>query len=239
MAIAEANVSEIKDDPIAWMDSQLLEIEREVEESEYWKYLTSDSVPREKVLETMREVMLEIWSYQQSVNEAVFTAVGRLGTNIDEQGLIRAMIAVQVEETGHGTMALGDYVSLGGSEEFARTRRPSPPSQALIAIVKNLGENEHPLCHLGYMYFFEKFTTVMTLKVEPYLKKADYPDERLHFMRLHAEEDIRHTDMLANAINECVDRYDDAFEHIKYGFECFRVVYPHSVWNCAFDRVET
>ena len=122
------------------MQAWLQDVEAEVQASDYWQALTAEDTPSEKVLAMMCEVMLEIWSYQKDVNEAVFTAVGRHGTVIDEQGLIRSMIAVQNEEVGHGTMALMDYIALGGDEQFARTRRPSPPAQAIIGTVRVLGE---------------------------------------------------------------------------------------------------
>lgn len=214
----------------------LREVEQEVKSRPYWITLTDPGTPPALVLSIMREVMLEIWSYQKDINEAVFAAVGRLGTSIDEQGLIRAMIAVQIEEVGHGTLALGDYVALGGDEAFARQRRPSPAAQALLGTVWSVSTREHPLCHLGYMYFFEKFTTIMTDNIAPTLERAGYPKERLHFMKLHAEEDIRHADMLSNVIAECERRYPDAARHIQYGFDCFRCIYPHAVWTTAFQR---
>ena len=77
---------------------------------------------------------------------------------------------------------------------------------------------------------------MITLLVEPALRQAGYPNDRLDFMRMHAEEDIRHADMLANVIDECEKRYPDAAEHILYGFECFREVYPHSLWRTAIFR---
>ncbi len=218
------------------MDAGLRDVEVEVENSEYWKDLISPATPRDKVLAVMREIFLEVWSYQKTVDEAVFTSVGRLGSTIDEQGLIRSMIAMQIEETGHGRLALRDYVALGGDETFATTRRPSPPSLALIGMVRVLGEREHPLCHLGYLYFFEKFTTVMTVKVAPYLQRISYPEDRLEFMRLHAEEDVRHANMIANVIVECEKRYPNASDHILYGFDCFRSVYPHPIWGAAVAR---
>ena len=211
-------------------------MECEVEGQRYWQHLTDPNTPATTVLGIMREVMLEIWTYQKAVNESVFTAVGRLGTDINEQALIRSMIAVQIEEIGHGTLGLHDHVALGGDHEAALRNRPSPTAQALIAIVRMLGEREHPLCHLGYMYFFEKFTTMMSENVAPTLAKAGYPDQSLEFMRLHAIEDVRHADMLANVIVECEERYPDAAAHIQYGFDCFRVVYPHLVWSAAHQR---
>jgi|APTNR8051073442_1049403.scaffolds.fasta_scaffold13430_4 pyrroloquinoline quinone (PQQ) biosynthesis protein C len=221
---------------IAILDQALAEVEREVENQHYWRHLTDPTTPASTVLAIMREVMLEIWTYQKAVNESVFTAVGRLGNDISEQALIRSMIAVQIEEIGHGTLGLHDHVALGGDREAALRNRPSPTAQALIAIVRVLGEREHPLCHLGYMYFFEKFTTMISEKVAPTLARAGYPDQSLEFMRLHAIEDVRHADMLANVIVECEERYPEAAELIQYGFDCFRVVYPHLVWSAAHQR---
>ena len=218
------------------MNEALAEVESEVESSPYWRYITGEGTPDCEVMAFMREVMLEIWSYQKRVDEAVFSAVGRLGTSINEQGLIRSMIAVQIEETGHGTLALGDYVALGGDEGHARSRRPSPAAQALIGTISYLSEREHPLCHLGFMYFFERFTTMMTVKIAPILERARFPEERLRFMKLHAEEDIRHADMLANVIAECEADFHGAREHILFGFETFRVIYPHQIWQTALDR---
>ncbi|PAY19043.1 hypothetical protein CKO51_12890 [Rhodopirellula sp. SM50] len=218
------------------LDQLLFEIETEVEHQAYWKTFIAPTTPSSIVLKIMAEVMRDIGSYQLEVNKAVFSAVGRLGTVIDEQGLIRAMIAVQVEEVGHGAIAAADYAILTNNQIACRDSRPTPTAQALIGTVRNLGEREHPLCHLGFMYFFEKFTTLMTEKVAPTLLRAGYPDDRLEFMRLHAEEDVRHADMLANVIAECLNRYDDAASHIQYGFDTFRVVYPHALWNAAFLR---
>jgi hypothetical protein len=223
-------------DLLANLDAALLDVESEVEDTAYWKTLTADSTPHAVVLNIMREVMREIGSYQKEVDKAVFTAVGRLGHSIDEQGLIRSMIAVQIEEIGHGALAYQDYLALGGSATDFTNRRPSPAAQALIGTVRNLGEREHPLCHLGFMYFFEKFTTTMTNKVAPTLQRSGYPEDRLQFMKLHAEEDVRHADMLASVIEECVKRYEHAASHIQYGFDSFRVVYPHSVRSTACHR---
>ncbi len=221
---------------IDFFEQELKVIEAEVESQAYWKQLTSPDTPPAFVLAIMREVMLEVWSYQKMVDEAVFTAVGRAGKDISEQALVRSMIAVQIEEVGHGALALQDYVSLGGDRDFAVNRRPSPQAQAVIGVVRVLGEREHPLCHLGYMYFFERFTTIMTEKVLPALARAGYPNDRLEFMRLHAVEDVRHSDMLGNVIDECEERYEGAAEAIIHGFNTFRVVYPHPVWNAAYQR---
>lgn len=218
------------------MQRELDAVLKDVTTSEYWQLFASPDTPSPTVLAIMREIMLEIWSYQKHVDEAVFTAAGRMGTTVEEQGLIRSMIAVQIEETGHGMLALLDHVALGGDEATARARRPSPAALALIGVVHALAEHHHPLCFLGYMYFFERFTTMMTGLTTPILARHGYPEDRLQFMRLHAEEDVRHADMLANVIAECERRYPDAARHVRYGFDGFRAIYPHPIWSSAVAR---
>jgi len=219
------------------LDEKLDGVVSDLENSSYWQEFTHQEFPSHLRLETMKWIMREIYTYQKEVNRAVFTAVGRLGNDISEQGLIRAMIAVQIEEVGHGTLALNDFCKLGGDKSEGDAL-PSPPSLALIAVVRHLGDYYHPLCHLGYMYFFEKFTTIISEKVMPFLQQANYPNESLEFMRLHAEEDVRHTDMLAQVIEECVERFDDAEETILYGFDCFYEVYPHRLWSYALAKAK-
>ena len=209
----------------------------EVERSDYWTKFISKNTSNETRLEVMKWIMREIWTYQNEVNRAVFTAVGRLGTEVEEQGLIRAMISVQIEEVGHGTLALNDFFKLGGTKEESKVL-PCPASLASIAVVRHLGEHFNPLCHLGYMYFFEMFTVLITEKVSPILESSNYPNESLEFMRLHAIEDERHTHMLAEVISEALDTYDKAEEHILYGFNCFKEVYPHPLWRFALEKAE-
>lgn len=226
-----------KTDLVDQLDTQLLEVMSEVEASDYWKNFISEKRSDEFRIEVMKWIMREIYTYQLEVNKAVFTAVGRLGTKVEEQGLIRAMISVQIEEVGHGTLALNDFLKLGGSEKEA-LELPCPASLAIIAVVRHLGENYSPLCHLGFMYFFEMFTVMITEKVSPYLQASNYPDDSLEFMRLHAIEDERHSNMLSEVILDVLDRYDDAEKQIQYGFNCFREVYPHPLWRFAQSKAE-
>lgn len=219
-------------------DQKLDAIAQEVTKQEYWKEFTSSHALEAGLrLEVMKHIMREISTYQIEVNRAVFTAVGRLGNKISQQALIRSMIAVQIEEVGHGTVALNDFYALGGSEDEAN-ELPSPSSLAVIAVVRHLGDNHNPLCHLGFMYFFEKFTTIITEMGMPYLKEAGYPNDSLQFMRLHAEEDVRHAHMLADTMEAAIKEFPDAEMHMRYGFDCFYEVYPHNLWKAAFEKTK-
>lgn len=217
------------------LDLQLGEVLSEVCRSNYWKTFIDKGQPNSLRINTMKWIMRDIWTYQQEVNRAVFTAIGRLGTLLEEQGLIRAMTAVQIEEVGHGTLAFEDFITLGGSLDESH-ELPSPPGLAVTAIVRYLGDNHNPLTHLGYMYFFEKFTVMITHIVAPILEESGYPNDRLSFMKLHAEEDERHSEMLSEIILECLTRYPKAEKYIQYGFDCFRETYPHSLWDYSLKR---
>lgn len=228
----------IKAETLTYFDAELAKILVGLDRYEFWNTFTSPDTDNRLKLAMMREVMLEIGRYQQEVNKAVFTSVGKVGKHIDEQGLIRAMIAVQIEEVGHGMLAQQDYVRLGGDPENLKSGLPSVPSTCMISLVRHLAAEYHPLCHLGYMYFFEKFTVLITEAIMPILIDAGYPEDRLSFMALHAQEDVRHADMLANVILECQERYPDSEQHIRYGFDCFAEVYPHRIWQDAFVRAQ-
>lgn len=186
----------------------------------------------------MREVFRDVYTYQKRIDEAIFMAVGRFGKTVDEQELVRSMIAVQNEEVGHGMIALSDYAALGGDANWLKDARPTPHALAVISVVTELGFRQHPLSHLGYLFFLERFTTLITHEVAPMLSAHGYPDDRLIFMRLHAEEDIRHADMTARVIEAVVERYADAEEAIRFGFDSFETVYPLDMWNAAFARAQ-
>ncbi len=224
------------DDPIAELEALLQDVLSEVRTSKTYARLFAPDAPASLVLAFMRELFRDVYAYQKRIDEAVFHAVGRFGSSISEQSLVRAMIAVQIEETGHGTLALHDFAALGGDAEAAKSEPPSPGAAAIIGVTRFVAESCHPTAHLGFMFFFERFTTIMVEEVQDVLVRAAYPDERLHFMRLHAEEDVRHADMLADVIRECVALDASARDHIRYGFECFRAVYPMPVWSRAMDR---
>ena len=219
------------------LNQKLSVVLQEVQESAYWQEFCATSTPNDLRLETMKWILREISKYQLEVNKAVFLSVGSLGNHIEEQGLIRAMISVQIEEVGHGTVALNDFYELGGTKEEA-AELPSPAGLAILAVVRHLSEHYHPLCHLGYMYFFEKFTVMITELVAPILTASGYPNDSLEFMKLHALEDERHSAMLEEVINECLTRYEDAEKQIQYGFDCFREVYPHRLWSSALEMAK-
>lgn len=219
------------------LEDQLIDIFHELQSSSYWQTFISSNTSNASRLSTMKHIMREIDHYQSEVNRSVFTSVARWGQHVHQQGMVRELLKVQIEEIGHGRMALDDYYQLGG-EDTCELDLPSPPSMAVIAVVRYLGDNMHPLCHLGFMYFFERFTTMVSDLVMPFLKEAGYPWNRLDFMKSHAEEDVRHAHHLGSVINTICSNDPEAGIHIQYGFDCFREVYPHPVWKHCLEHAQ-
>lgn len=221
---------------LAALNARLDRVEDQVQRQPFFQFLSDSETPPAAIFAFMREVFRDVFSYQKRIDEAVFTAVGRFGQHVDEQTLVRSMIAVQNEEVGHGRLALHDFAALGGDVAALEASLPSPNAAAVIAVTAYLAKREDPLCHLGFMYFFERFTTRMTDRVAPLLAARGYPDDRLQFMRLHAEEDVRHADMLGAVIEQVCNRYEGAEAAILRGFDCFAVVYPCPLWEAAWRR---
>jgi hypothetical protein len=203
---------------------------------DYWEFFSNPSSSPELVVAMMREMMLEIWFYQRSINESILHAIGRKGRLIDEHPIVQAMLAVQLGNTDDGAIALEDYVTLGGDRDSAINQRPSPSALVLMGTVNYLAEHADPLCCLGCLYFLEKSAEITIAAVEPVLARAGYPRQRLRFLQSHLNKKVSRVSLLVDVIASCEEKYDHAAESIYYGFQCLGQVYPHPLWNSAFER---
>lgn len=218
------------------MDLSIAAAARQFEGQDYWEFFSNPNSTPDIVVSIIRELMLEIWSYQRSVNESVLQAISRKGRLIDEHPMVKAMLAVQLGDTDDGAMALEDYATLGGDKDAAVNRRPSPSSLVLMATVKYLAEHSDPLCCLGCIYFLERFSEIIASKVEPTLVRLGYPANRLRFLQLHANKQVNRISLLSDVIASCEERYEQAAESLRYGCQCFGQVYPHPLWAEAYER---
>lgn len=204
---------------------------RRIEESAIYRRLTADDADPQFVAGVAKYILLEVFSYGPHVTEATFTAIGRMPKQRPD--LMRPMIEHDLEEVDHGEMALRDFVALGGSESWARSRQMSPPTLVLAATVRMLAEREDPFAYLGYMYAFEALTPRLAAEAQAALTRASTRVEGKRFVELHAKEDIVHEQHLAKIIIEVVGAFPQALEVIEYGFDCFAAVYPIPIWEHA------
>ncbi len=121
-----------------------------IEQSEAYQLLSASDADPRLATTIVKYILLEVFSYGPHVTEATFTAIGRLPKNRPD--LMIPMIRHDLSEVDHGEMALRDFIKLGGSETWARSRRITPASYALSATCRMLTERENPFSYLGYMY---------------------------------------------------------------------------------------
>ncbi len=207
-----------------------------IQQSRAYKQFTSPESDTLFVVEAVKNILLETFSYGPHVTEATFTAIGRFDKKRPD--LMRKAIEHDLDEVDHGEIALADFVRYGGNEQWARQRRITPESYAMAGAVRLIASHESPYAFLGYMYLFEALTPQLTSNVQNILKSRNVPNEGHVFIDMHAVEDIAHEKDLANIIEEIVKDYPDESEAIEYGFDVFSVVYPLPIWNAILDRMQ-
>jgi hypothetical protein len=216
------------------LDYKLAQVLKTIEASEIYQLMTNPATDARLVGGILKYTLLEVFSYGPHVTEATFTAIGRMPKTRPD--LMKPMILHDVEEADHGEMALRDFIQLGGDEKWARTRRISPPSFALGATCRLLGQIESPFAYLGYMYLFETLTPTLAERVLELLHKRGLPAIGQYFVKFHATEDIGHSKALRGLVTRVVCDYPEAAAAIDYGFECFKCVYPLPIWTVALEN---
>jgi hypothetical protein len=216
------------------LDARIQQLLAEIEQTAVWRAVTSPDGDPMFIRLIMRELYLEIYSYQSHVIEAAIAAIGQMPRSIEPR-LIRAMLCHQSEEFDHGEMALRDYIALGGDEQSARRLRPSPASFAVSAAWWMIVKLRDPFAYLGALYPFEGLTPIITDRVKPYLLAKGMAQSSLGFIEFHSTEDLKHTRLVRHVLKGIVEQFPDSVDSIKYGMECFLAVYPLPVWNSAYE----
>lgn len=225
-----------KSDILTYLDGRIADVIKDVEASVLWGALTAPKAKPEFIHAMMREVYLEIVSYQPHVIEAAIASIGQMPRSMPVR-MVKAMLRHQAEEFDHGEMALRDYVALGGSEDYARNGlRISDASFAVSAVWWMITKLRDPFAYLGALYPFEGLTPIISARVKAILAGKSYPNGALEYIEFHSTEDIKHANLIKALIEETVTRYPEAEQSIKDGLERFLAVYPLPVWNTAYER---
>ncbi len=224
----------------AFVDSLETRIQRllgEIKATPVWQAVTAPDADPTLIRLIMREVYLEIYSYQPHVITATIAIIGRMPKS--DPRMISKMLIHQAEEADHGEMALRDYVALGGDEQFARSRRISPESFAVASVWWGLWHMEDPFAYLGALYPFEGLTPIVSQLARDAIKKKGFPGQALEYIDFHAEEDIKHANLVRKLLKHAVNTYPTAADSILAGIEYFLAVYPIPVWMSAYRRAVT
>lgn len=222
------------DDFVRELDARIARVLADVERAPFWTALTAPQPDAELLRLTMREVYLEIYSYQRHVIEATIAIIGRMPKG--DPKMIQRMLVHQSEEADHGEMALRDYVALGGSEAAARASHPSPAAFAVASCWWGLWRMADPFAYLGALYPFEGLTPIVSQMVLQRLTATGFPANALEFVRFHATEDVKHANFVRKLLKYVVGSYPGSQDSIRRGLEYFLAVYPVPVWTTAFER---
>ena len=217
------------------LDSRIQGIYSTIVATDMWKALHSPETPIELLKLAMREVYLEISTYQPHAIEAAITAISQMPRSLDER-TVKAMLRHQAEEFTHGEMALRDYKALGGDVEWARAQRPSPAAYAVASVWTFIAHERDPFAYLGALYPFEGLTPQVSGGALETLINRGFPTDALEFVTFHAEEDPRHTALIRALIEKVANKYPESRESILHGIDNFLNIYPIPVWQTAYDR---
>ena len=221
---------------LARLDERMHEVLAAVEHTDMWHILTSPDTEPELLKALMREIYLEIWTYQPHITEAMMSIIARVPKT--QPKLIRMMLLHTVDEADHGEMALRDHVRLGGDEAAARTTSPSPAAFAVAAFWWGMCRMSDPLSYLGAVYTLESMTPLVCARALEALKARGFPDEALEFIGFHAEEDIKHANLVRHMVKEAIEVFPGCGPRILHGMECWFSVYPIPVWETAVQRAK-
>lgn len=221
---------------IPWLDHRIAGLLQLIEQEEFWQALTSPTTDPLLLREVMKELYLEIFSYQPHAIEGAITAIAQMPRSMPVR-MIKAMLRHQAEEFDHGEMALRDYVALGGSEEYARhEHRISPAAYQVAGLWRMIAHQRDPFAYLGALYPFEGLTPIVSERAKTVLLQRGFPAGALEFVEFHSTEDPKHTELVKALIQEVANRYPEAERSIQEGLDRFLAIYPIPVWRTAYQR---
>jgi hypothetical protein len=233
--LTESATGGTKPEIVEWLESRVAKLLARIQHEEFWKTVIDPKTPPAVVQAIMKDIYLEIVGYQPHVIEAAIASIGQMPRSMDVR-MVRSMLFHQSDEFDHGEMALRDYVGMGGNEEFARKQRMSPPSFAIAGMWWMITHQRDPFAYIGALYLFEGLTPTVTGLVKTQLREKGMKENTLEYVEFHSTEDIKHAKLVNHMIAESVEKFPEALESVKYGYECFEAVYPIPVWRCAYER---
>jgi Iron-containing redox enzyme len=220
---------------LAYMDAHVNQIASSTEASAFWETLTSKETDVTVIRTVLREILLEVFFYNAPIVETGMALIGLMPRNMALRK-VKAMLRHLAEEFDHGEMALEDYVALGGDEVHARSRRMSPAALAAAGIWRMLLNLREPFAYVGGMYLFETLTPIVCERLQAALAGRELGRSGLGFIEFHSAEDPKHATLMRVLIEETAAQFPESVDAMRYGFDCFRAVYPAPVWEGAYRR---
>jgi len=223
------------DEFISLLDARIDAVYSDLITTDLWKTLQSVDTPIELLRHFMREVSLEISSYQPRAAKAAITAIGRMPRSLDERA-VKTMLRHQAEVFTHGEMALRDYHTLGGDVEWARQQSPSSAAYAVASVWSAIANERDSFAYLGALYASEGLIQQVASGTVGALLGRGFSADALEFVSSHSEEDAKYTALIRALIGKVAKRFQDSRDSILHGTDNLLNIFPLPVWQTAFDR---
>lgn len=229
--LVDTNVKQL----LAHMDDHVNQIAATTERSEFWQTLTASDTDPMVITTVLREILLEVFFYNAPIVETGMSLIGLMPRTMTLRK-VKAMLRHLAEEFDHGEMALKDYVALGGDEADARSRRMSPAALAAAGMWRMLLNKREPFAYVGGMYLFETLTPIVCGRLQKAFAGRGLGRSGLGFIEFHAAEDPKHATLMRVLVEETAEQFPESVDAMRYGFDCFRAVYPAPIWDGAYRR---
>ena len=206
-----------------------------VRRSEFWACYFAPETPASLVAGLTSSLLAEVHMYGGELTRSISTALGRLASFPQHAHRIPQLMKSLLEEVPHPEMAGEDAAKLARTPELLTTERARPAAFAVAAVARLLGDEHHPLTHLGFFYLLEGTTRELAPLLHEELARRGIASP---FIELHANEDAAHTAALAAKIEDIVDDDPAVADEIEFGYDCFAGVYPLPVWQEALQHAK-
>ena len=223
-------------DLIAWLDTRMGALLCRIETTGFWRTLTAPSVDHELLCEMMKQLHLELLSYQADAIQGAITAIAHASRSMPVR-TVKMMLSSQADRFGVIDMALRDYVALGGDEAYVRDEhRPSPAAFAVVSLWKTIADQRDPFAFLGALYPVECLTPIVSQRLKMVLQKHGFPAAAMESVEFLSDPENDRTLMMKRLIQETVARAPGSERSIKEGLDRLLAVYPIPVWTTAHER---
>ena len=223
-------------DLIAWLDTRMGLLLCRIETTGFWRALTSPSVDHELLREMMKQLHLELVSYQADSIQGAITAIAHASRSMPVK-TVKMMLGSQADRFGVIDMALRDYVALGGDEAYARDEhRTSPAAFAVASLWKTVADQRDPFAFLGALYPVECLTPIVAQRLKEVLERHGFPPTAMESLEFLSDPENDRTLSMKRLIQDTVSRNPGSERSIKEGLDRLLAVYPIPVWTTAHER---
>lgn len=223
-------------DLIAWLDTRMGLLLCRIETAVFWRTLTSPSVDHDLLGEMMKQLHLELVSYQADSIQGAITAIAQVSRSMPVQ-TVKMMLSGQADRFGLIDMALRDYVALGGDEAYARDEhRTSPAAFAVASLWKTVADQRDPFAFLGALYPVECLTPIVARRLKAVLREHGFPASAMESVEFLSAPENDRTPVMKQLILDTVSRDPASERSIKEGLDRLLAVYPIPVWTTAYER---